>query len=76
MSSAAMPSAGPFDDLTGDAPFNAPMSTAPFRFEGLHFKRWRQKMEFFLTMRKVVAVLTTEKPNLPDKPAETETDQL
>ncbi|KAL5787820.1 hypothetical protein ACOSP7_004769 [Xanthoceras sorbifolium] len=37
----------------------------PFRFEGIHFKRWRQKMLFFLTTKKVAYVLTTEKLNLP-----------
>ncbi|KAL5767482.1 hypothetical protein ACOSQ2_014265 [Xanthoceras sorbifolium] len=36
-----------------------------FRFEGIHFKRWRQKMLFFLTTNKVAYVLTTEKPILP-----------
>lgn len=66
----------PFDDHTGAGPFNAPMSSVLFRFKVLHFKRWRQKMEFFLTMREVVAMLTTERPNLPNKPAETETEQL
>ncbi|XP_050238031.1 uncharacterized protein LOC126687514 [Mercurialis annua] len=34
----------------------------PFHFEGLHFKRWRQKIEFFLTMKKVVSVLTMDMP--------------
>ncbi|PNX85361.1 hypothetical protein L195_g041429, partial [Trifolium pratense] len=29
----------------------------PFKFEGLHFKRWQQKMYFFLTLKKVVNVL-------------------
>ncbi|XP_071729060.1 uncharacterized protein [Rutidosis leptorrhynchoides] len=36
----------------------------PFQFEGIHFKRWKQKMLFFLTMKKVNSVLTTEKPNV------------
>ena len=58
------------DDAAAPASaFQIPLVTAaPFRFEGLHFKRWRQKMEFYLTMRKVAAALTTEKPQLPDKP--------
>ncbi|GKA97760.1 retrovirus-related pol polyprotein from transposon TNT 1-94 [Tanacetum coccineum] len=33
----------------------------PFRFEGVHFKRWKQKM-FFLTMKKVASALTSQKP--------------
>ncbi|KAL5831729.1 hypothetical protein ACOSQ4_017083 [Xanthoceras sorbifolium] len=40
----------------------------PFCFEGIHFKRWRQKMLFFLTIKKVAYVLTTEKPILPLPP--------
>jgi hypothetical protein len=31
----------------------------PFKFEGLHFNRWQQKMLFFLTLKKVAKVLTT-----------------
>ncbi|GAU38712.1 hypothetical protein TSUD_396400 [Trifolium subterraneum] len=34
----------------------------PFKFEGLHFKRWQQKMFFFLTLKKVVHVLSDEMP--------------
>ncbi|RZB51885.1 Retrovirus-related Pol polyprotein from transposon TNT 1-94, partial [Glycine soja] len=34
----------------------------PFRFEGYHFKRWQQKMTFYLTMRKVAYVLNTDIP--------------
>ena len=33
-------------------------------------------MEFFLTTRKVVAVLTTDKPHLPDRPDEADADQM
>ncbi|XP_060960933.1 uncharacterized protein LOC133031452 [Cannabis sativa] len=39
----------------------------PFRFEGLHFKRLRQKM-FFLTMKKVAYVLTVLKPVVCETP--------
>ena len=48
----------------------------PFRFEGLHFKRWRQKMLFFLTMKKVVYALTTEKPIQSTPPTEDATKDL
>jgi hypothetical protein len=37
----------------------------PFKFEGLHFKRWEQKMFFFLTLKKVVHVLTEDMPEIP-----------
>ncbi|KAL5806367.1 hypothetical protein ACOSQ4_029100 [Xanthoceras sorbifolium] len=40
----------------------------PFHFEGIHFKRWRQKILFFLTTKKVAYVLTIEKPILPLPP--------
>jgi len=38
----------------------------PFRFEGAHFKRWKQKMQFFLTVKKVHSVLSLRKPIIPD----------
>ena len=34
----------------------------PFKFEGLHFKRWQQKMFFYLTLKKVVHVLNEDIP--------------
>jgi hypothetical protein len=37
----------------------------PFRFEGLHYKRWQQKMYFFLTLKKVVYVLNESMPIAP-----------
>ncbi|KAK2442716.1 putative mitochondrial protein [Trifolium repens] len=37
----------------------------PFRFEGLHYKRWQQKMYFFLTLKKVVYVLNESMPTAP-----------
>ncbi|PON99483.1 Zinc finger, CCHC-type, partial [Trema orientale] len=47
----------------------------PFRFEGLHFKRWRQKMLFYLTTKKVAYVCTSEKPILPAEPDERQTKE-
>ncbi|TYJ98000.1 hypothetical protein E5676_scaffold487G00230 [Cucumis melo var. makuwa] len=39
----------------------------PFRFEGAHFKRWKQKMLFFLTLKKVATACTIEKPKVSEK---------
>ncbi|MCI77863.1 hypothetical protein A2U01_0099133, partial [Trifolium medium] len=36
----------------------------PFKFEGLHFKHWQQKMYFFLTLKKVVYVLNEDMPTV------------
>ncbi|KAL5763025.1 hypothetical protein ACOSP7_019289 [Xanthoceras sorbifolium] len=40
----------------------------PFHFEEIPFKRWRQKMLFFLTTKKIAYVFTTEKPIMPLPP--------
>jgi len=37
--------------------YSVPDYNKPFWFEGNHFKRWQQKMQFFLTTKKVVNVL-------------------
>jgi len=37
--------------------YSVPDYNKPFRFEGNHFERWQQKMQFFLTTKKVVNVL-------------------
>ena len=72
-----MASNSTLDDSAPPSAFQNPLvTTAPFRFEGLHFKRWRQKMEFFLTIRKVVAALTTDKLQLPDKPDEADAAKM
>ncbi|XP_071687092.1 uncharacterized protein [Rutidosis leptorrhynchoides] len=46
----------------------------PFQFEGIHFKRWKQKM-FFLTMKKVNSVLTTEKSNVNEAADQVDEEQ-
>ena len=46
-----------------------------FHFEGLYFKRWRQKMLFFQTMKKVAFVLNSEKPKFPQEPTDTRTKE-
>ncbi|KAA0048786.1 putative Polyprotein [Cucumis melo var. makuwa] len=38
----------------------------PFQFEGAHFKRWKQKMLFFLTLKKMTTACTIEKPKYHD----------
>ncbi|GAU45981.1 hypothetical protein TSUD_401210 [Trifolium subterraneum] len=42
----------------------------PFKFEGNHFKRWQQKMFFFLTLKKCAYVLKEPIPVVPDVPAD------
>ncbi|XP_071728982.1 uncharacterized protein [Rutidosis leptorrhynchoides] len=36
------------------------------KFEGVNFRRWQQKMRFLLTTLKVVHVLSTPMPELPE----------
>lgn len=45
----------------------------PLRFQGLHFKRWKHKILFFITINKVTFVLNTAKSKLHTKPTETRT---
>ncbi|CAJ2644652.1 unnamed protein product [Trifolium pratense] len=55
------------EDIIGNSSVGA--TEKPFKFEGLHFKRWQQKMYFFLTLKKVVNVLNEDIPVLPDASA-------
>lgn len=40
----------------------------PIRFEGIHFRLWKQKMMVFLAMKKVACAFNFVKPCLPEKP--------
>lgn len=37
----------------------------PFKFEGRYFKCWRQKVRFFLTIKKIASILTEDIPVVP-----------
>ncbi|CAN0904646.1 hypothetical protein LINGRAHAP2_LOCUS23211 [Linum grandiflorum] len=45
----------------------------PFRFQGANFHRWRQKMLFYLTMKKLAYTLESEAPILGEDPTDQET---
>ncbi|CAJ2638269.1 unnamed protein product [Trifolium pratense] len=55
------------EDIIGNSSVGA--TEKPFKFEGLHFKRWQHKMYFFLTLKKVVNVLNEDIPVLTDASA-------
>jgi hypothetical protein len=46
----------------------------PFKFHGSHFKRWQQKMLFFLTMKKVAYVLKDDIYVIPTSSIPTESN--
>jgi hypothetical protein len=48
----------------------------PFRFEGVQFKRWKQKMLFYLTTKKLATIVNTEKLVLPENPTAEQTAAL
>ncbi|CAL1388160.1 unnamed protein product [Linum trigynum] len=44
----------------------------PFRFVGVNFRRWRQKMEFYLTTKKLAHCLTSMPVELPEEATDEE----
>ncbi|XP_073222452.1 uncharacterized protein [Cicer arietinum] len=48
----------------------------PFRFEGSHFKRWQQKMLFFLTTKKLATVLKDDIPVVPEEGEQSANDKI
>ncbi|ONI21421.1 hypothetical protein PRUPE_2G065000 [Prunus persica] len=50
-----------------------PDPNKPSKFEGLHFKRWRQKMLFYPTTKKLASVCTSDKPYASDNPTPEQT---
>ncbi|XP_073222455.1 uncharacterized protein [Cicer arietinum] len=63
------------DEITGSGS-SASDYNKPFRFEGSHFKRWQQKMLFFLTTKKLANVLKDDIPVVPEKGEQTEKDKI
>ena len=48
----------------------------PFKFEGMHFKRWKSKMLFYITTKKVAYSVTTIKPTQVDPPTAKNTKEI
>ncbi|KAH7859358.1 hypothetical protein Vadar_000011 [Vaccinium darrowii] len=42
----------------------------PFRFEGLHYKRWKQKLFFYLTTQKLAFYCSSVKPAAVNPPTD------
>ncbi|XP_073224880.1 uncharacterized protein [Cicer arietinum] len=63
------------DEITGTSSF-ASNYNKPFQFEGSHFKRWQQKMMFFLTTKKLANVLKDDIPVVPEKGEQAEKDKI
>lgn len=53
-----------------------PPSNKLFCFAGLHYKRWRLEVQFFLSVKKVVYVLNTDKPVLFEESTDKQKKQL
>ncbi|CAJ2648645.1 unnamed protein product [Trifolium pratense] len=51
------------EEIIGNSSVGA--TERPFKFEGNHFKRWQQKMFFFLTLKKCAYVLKQPIPVVP-----------
>ncbi|GAU48095.1 hypothetical protein TSUD_238340 [Trifolium subterraneum] len=56
------------EEIIGSSSIGA--TERPFKFEGNHFKRWQQKMFFFLTLKKCAYVLKDLIPVVPDVPTD------
>ena len=54
----------------------SPDLNKPFKFEGLHFKRWKQKVLFFFTTKKLAFFCTSDKPTEPKRETWVENDFL
>ena len=63
------------DEITGSGS-SASDYNKPFRFEGSHFKRWQQKMLFFLTTKKLANVLKDDISVVPEKGEQAEKDKI
>jgi len=48
----------------------------PTRFDGTNFKRWQNKMEFFLTIKKVAHVLKTDVPVVSENAEKEDKEKL